>query len=394
MKQVIISALALLAVLSAQAEGTLREQLLQSIEDNNLTLKAERELMGARTAEARSGNNLPDPSVTYDYLWGKPSAAGNSGELNVVQGFDFPTAYAARSRHIEALGKQYANQYDALRQQVLLQAEQALIELASLRAKGELLDEMVANARRLSELYAKKLAAGDATALERNKVDIELMNALNAMNMNKIDIEAAVARLEALNGGVPLPQLQGDLTTPLPGLPGLDEVTRLYEEGDAGVAAMRTAADAASRQVGVARNEGLPKLEVGFRRETALGESFNGVKMGMTIPIFENNNKVKRARAEQQVAQTQLRESLSQQQISLRRLHAKASLLLGSYESHCVTISPGRCGELANKALEAGQINIEDYFVEISSIILLRETQLAIERDYRMAVAELLMPAL
>lgn len=42
----------------------------------------------------------------------------------------------------------------------------------------------------------------------------------------------------------------------------------------------------------------VPKLELGYRRNTETGVPFNGVVVGFSFPLFENRNKVKIAKAQ------------------------------------------------------------------------------------------------
>ncbi len=372
------------------AAQTPREKLLADVERNNLQLQAERELTQARVLEARSGNTLPNPTVGYDYLWGSPRTLGKTGELNVSQGFDFPTVYGSRSRLARAQAEQYGNQYAALRQQVLLDAQTAYIELSCLRRREAILREAVANAERLSALYAKKVEAGDANILDRNKIDMEMMNAHYRLHNAQIDTEACLSRLRNLNGGQPLEMLLETAGDPLPELPALDDLMERYRDADPALGALRSASDAAGRQVSVAKGEALPKFEVGYRRETATGEHFDGIKMGMSIPLFESRHTVKRARAEQAAAQVQLRNGQAELEIELRRQHAKAALLLEAYNDRRMVMTPERNAELLHKALEAGQISVVNYFTELQSVYQVRESALDFERDYRIAVAGLL----
>ncbi len=385
-----MAALAFALASPTQAQTQTPDGLLQQVERNNPTLQAARQTADARALEARSANNLPNPSVGYDYLWGSSRAVGNSGELNVVQGFDFPTLYATRGKLARTLAAQYDSQYDALRQEVLLEAGQTYLDLLFLMRRGELYVDMEANARRLAEMYAKKVEAGDANVLERNKADIELANAHYKLHANEVEIEACMARLSNLNGGV-MPEVSTpDGPGPLPGLPALEGLLERYRQGDPGLDALRRASDAAGRQVKVARGGSLPRFEVGYRRETAPGEHFDGVKMGMTVPLFEGRHTVKRARAEQHAAAVELRGGLSSMEVDLRRLHAQAGLLLKAYNDRLKVLSPERNAELLNKAIDAGQISVVDYFTEMLSIVQMQESALDFELQYRKAVAELL----
>ena len=83
MRTIVTTVAALLVVSGAFAQNGV-ERVLRSVEENSVTLRARRELTGAQVLEARSSNNLGNPTVSYDQLWGTPSEVGRSGEINVV----------------------------------------------------------------------------------------------------------------------------------------------------------------------------------------------------------------------------------------------------------------------------------------------------------------------
>lgn len=52
-----------------------------------------------------------------------------------------------------------------------------------------------------------------------------------------------------------------------------------------------------NRQVKVSQAEGLPKIAVGYMGEFVGNENFQGISVGITIPLWQNKNRVKYARA-------------------------------------------------------------------------------------------------
>jgi outer membrane protein TolC len=393
MKRILIY-IAFLCGLQAAGQTPL-ETVLAAVESGNLELKAAREQAEARKAEARAGNTLPDPTVGYDYLWGNSRAVGNTGELNVVQGFELPNVYASRSRYARSQGAQFDAEYAALRQNVLLQAQQSVIGVGYLNARAAILRQTGENARRLAAAYGERMAAGDASLPDRNRTEVEAANADNDQKANSIELEAALALLSELCGGnSPLAASQF-VAGPLPALPALDAATALWEQNHPVIAVSAAATAAAGQQVKVRKGEALPRFEVGYRGEyAAAGERFDGIKMGMSIPIFESRHTVKKARAEQAAAMATEQGARQRAAIEVRRLHARAAMLLDSYRSSAGALEKAGDRNLARRAFEAGHISLEEYYARIASVNLLEDTKLGLERDYRLAVAELLAPEL
>ena len=115
MKQIITigAALLLLNAGSAQAQNSI-EQVLRNIETNN------KELIQSQKLEARTDNNLPDPTLSYAHLWGSKDKSETIGELVVSQSFDFPSLYATRNKLNRLKIGAYDSQADVFRQENLL----------------------------------------------------------------------------------------------------------------------------------------------------------------------------------------------------------------------------------------------------------------------------------
>ena len=69
----IVAAAALVTALNTRAQGI--DGVLRQIEENNLSLRAHSSLTEARTLDARTANQLPNPQVQYVHAWGTPAEA-------------------------------------------------------------------------------------------------------------------------------------------------------------------------------------------------------------------------------------------------------------------------------------------------------------------------------
>ena len=119
MKKVIIyTGLFLLfaGVISAQQQFS---TILDEIEQNNTTLEALRQKAEARQLESHTGIYLENPEFGFNYLWGKPGEVGKRTDINVVQSFDFPTAYKYRSNIADLKFEQAMQEYHVERARIL-----------------------------------------------------------------------------------------------------------------------------------------------------------------------------------------------------------------------------------------------------------------------------------
>ena len=89
-----IAAFALAASLNAQTMN----DVLGSVERNNVELKAMLKGNEAARLEQKQQNNLEGLSVEYSPFFNSAVSGVASSELVVTQGFDFPTLYGARRK--------------------------------------------------------------------------------------------------------------------------------------------------------------------------------------------------------------------------------------------------------------------------------------------------------
>ena len=56
------------------------EQVLKNIEANNKELQANAQLITSQKLEAKTDNNLPDPTLSYAHLWAKTHLGGTAAQ--------------------------------------------------------------------------------------------------------------------------------------------------------------------------------------------------------------------------------------------------------------------------------------------------------------------------
>ena len=266
------------------------DELLQQIERNNKSLQALRQENEAARQEIRSQNNLEDPSVEYSPFYTKGTDGMSSSELVVSQGFDFPTRYAARRKSGQLQSEYLDRQYLVARRDLLLGARLQCLDLIRLNRTRELLEARLRNAGELLALFEKRLEEGDASILEVNKIRMERMNATSELAQNESARQQALAALQAMNGD----QAVAFGVTEYPEAPAVGEYDRLRDEllaAELEVQASESAVRAAGQEVRLNRQNWLPSLEVGYRRNTALDEASNGFLVGASFQIFSNRTK-------------------------------------------------------------------------------------------------------
>ena len=393
--------LALAAGIHAQDNAI--DAILQQIEANNKQLRANTSLVTAQKLENKAENNLPNPSLSYSHLWDSDDKNITVGELVISQGFDFPTLYATRGKLNRVRSQALDAQAASLRQDILLQAKEICLDIILLHRQRLLLDQRLHNAEELAKLYAERLRTGDANALETNKINLELLNVRTESRLNQTALQSKLKELMVLNGnrpltpGRPLPEPQ----TPGAEALGLTDYTpvalpadfaRQVDDllaADPALQALQGESDAAKVQLSASRQGWLPRLEVGYRRNTETRHPLNGVVVGFSFPLFENRHKVKAAKS-QALSTEYTRENASLQAASaLWQLYEEASLLSRSIEEYRETFARQRDLALLRKALDGGEISMIEYFVEVSVVYQSQDNLLQLENQYQKAMARL-----
>ena len=383
-----ILGLMLLGSLTTRAQSSI-DQVLRSIETNNKSLQANTKMTDAQKLEAQTGKFLANPSVEWEQMWGNRNNPGSEYTLTVKQSLDFPTTYSNKNKLANLKANTIGFQSAAYRQQLLLNAKQTCIEIIYLRKQKSLLDERLANAETMFALYKKRFESGDANQLELNKIQLELLNAQNQSRLNKAALTAAEEQLRNLNGGNPI---TFDATDYPAGeeLINFDQLQAAFMEADPNLKSLTGDQEIANREVKLSRSLTLPKFDVGYKRNAASDHvASNGFMVGVSIPLFENKNTVKKTKAQAEFATASLEDNRLNLKTNLQQLYQQAEALQISRADYAKVLEQQRNIELLNKALNAGQLSVIDYFTELSTIYDSHQSYLDVEKEYHSILAQL-----
>ena len=384
MKKLIIT-LALCLPIGMQAQNI--DQVLQSIEQNNKELQSQTQLLKAQKMENRTANNLPDPTVTYSSFYQNGAGKGHGTEFVVSQGFDFPTQYIARNRQVDLANEAIDKQQQAVRRDILLKAKLLCLDMILLNQEKTLMDIRKKNADDLETLYAKRLEAGDANILEVNKIKMERMNVLTEVAQNNAAYRTALQSLLAMNGNMPLEFAEEQY----PHVEAINDYSTMRDEviaSDLDLQALSFATRAAEKQVSVDKQNWLPKLEAGFRRNTDSEMSMNGFVVGGSIPLFSNRKKVQIAKAQALSAQLMQEDAQLQIENNLMALFNEMQQLKEAMDTYDMPLLY-KSLDLLKQALKEGQISLIEYFVEAETVYKNLQARMQLENQYQKVMANI-----
>lgn len=388
MRKTIITSFIVLFVASSVFGQDLYTPVLKQIEENSTTLEALKEQMEAQKLGNKTGLTPSNPEVEFGYLWGSPSAIGNRKDIKVSQTFDFPTVYAQRNRLSNTKNKSVEYQYKSQRMDLLLSAKNVCIELIYYNALGKLYERQLENAKKIAEAYEAKKNNGDANQLEYNKIVLNYTNMDNEVKRINFERERLLSELARLNGGNPVPfDFVAYENSVLP-----SDFESWYASAEAKNPALqylKTQVEVGTRQIKLTRSLSLPKLSVGYMGEFVPGQEFQGVTVGISIPLWENKNKIKQAKVAARASERMAEDAKMQFYSRLKNLYKRASGLQDNVYRYKSVLKENDNAELLFKAYNSGEISLLDYLLEVEYYFTSYDKQLQIERDFEQALAEL-----
>jgi outer membrane protein TolC len=380
----------LFSAVAVCSHGQTVDAVLREIERNNPALKAAAAEVEAEVLAGKAEALLENPEVEFNYLFGG-AGIGNRHDVRVSQSFDIPTITGMKAGKAADLGELAALRYKAERQAVLLEAKQACIDLIYWNALIGELDVHLEQAEDLVSSYEKRMTAGEATILDLNKARIHRTNIQGQANRAEVERQGLLAALRSLNGGTD-PGFDASahgLTESLP-----EDFETWFEEASSAspvLGYVRKEVLLEERQLSIDKASRFPELVVGYMSEIRTAEKFRGVTVGMSIPLWSSSNKVRQTKARADAARE--RQNAAEQGFfqDIQRQYLEASSMKKNAELMRASLKESDSRSFLLSALTEGEISMIDYLVEIDLYFDALEQALAAERDYRHALASLMV---
>ena len=387
MKQLIVYIFSCFLILDTIAQSDV-DRVLKSVETNNKAIQSNRKYWEARRAEFKTGLTPYDPQVEYDYLFGSPVGAGNQKDFSVTQRLDFPTIYK-RKRQLS--GQQIAQtelQQRVYRQDVLLEAKLRTLQIIYLNKKGAELNRRLTSTQELVEDYQKKLDKGEVIILELNKAKLQLLNIKNEVALNDNERQVATTKLSELNGGEVL-DIRDTTYPTLPIIPDFETLDSTIEANDPIIKVYEQEIKIQEQNISVQKALNLPKIEAGYHSQGILGQSYKGAHAGITIPLWENKNRVKAAQANLDYATANSQTHILEHRLENKGYYDQLEVRVKAMEEYQTLLATLNNTPLLNKALRLGQITTIQYFQDESYYFSAYDKYLQMEWEYQQAVARL-----
>lgn len=372
--------------LIAGAQGI--DEILQQIARNNPQLHAQDKARNAEKIELKTRNNLDRTAVSYSPFFANGVQGIASSELVVSQDFDFPTLYAGRNKMIKKQSEVLDTRLESLRRDVLLDARLLCIQLVHQQKLATVLKRQRDCMARLTSHCETNLQQGNATVMDLNKTRLEAMKLTTAMEECNAQISEIKTTLTALNGNKEL-ALDGIAYPKIDALP--DDATLLaqYMANDLELKSAELQNETINREISLTRQENLPSLSVGYRRNTALEERSHGFLVGAAVPLFSNRNRTRAAKARLESAEAETEHQRIHTEAQIRSLISQMHATRNALQAYDAALMQTSMDTFV-KACQEGEISVIDCCREQADILEKMQEMLELEQQYHLIVASIM----
>ena len=382
-----IAILAAALVLSS-AQAITIDDVLTQVKQNNTQLKAAGARLDADQKSLKSSNNLPDPEVGGAYLFGK-GPLDDKWEIGISQQVEWPGVYSARSNAADAFISALQHGYSAEQLEVLNQARSLCIDIVGYNNLIQFNQGVLDNLNRLFDTYNKALAHGEVSIIDVNKLKIERLLIQQKIDEATSLRTAAVEQLKGINGGIDIAGAESINTyAPLP-LLSLEQHLTQARSSSPLLAKQNALVTAQSKNATATARQSLPSLSLGYRHVCEMGDHFNGISMGVSLPVFSNRGKKSAARAS--VFAAEMDASFTQNAIesNIATCHQRATALKNQIGVYDNALTSTDNIAVLNKALNGGEMSLLNYLQELRYFVEAQAVMLSLQNDYNKTLAQL-----
>lgn len=388
MKHIIIAFFSIITFSSNLLSQNIIDKILIEIEKNNTTLSALQKSAEADKIGNRTGIYFENPEFEFNYLWGNTSAIGNRTDFSIKQTFDFPTAYKFKNQISNIRNKQVELEYQKQRKDLLLQTRLICYELVYTNALISELSKRLNHAQSIANSFKLKFDIGETNVLEYNKAQLNVLNVSKELKSIEIERHALLSEITRLNGGVFI-EFSESVFQPQKIPDNFEQWYLIAEQNNPLLTWLKQEIIISQNQEKLNKAMSLPKIQAGYMSEKVIGEQFQGVTVGLSIPLWENKNGVKYSAAQTIALQSIVADNKLQFYNRLKTLHTKAVSLQKNTIDYRLSLQNFDNSELLKMALDKGEISLIDYILELSIYYESVNKLLEQEKDLYRTLAEL-----
>ncbi|MCK5742717.1 MAG: TolC family protein, partial [Chlorobi bacterium] len=364
MKNIIAAVVAFMFITGIAGAQSGIDRVLQSVEAENLTLKAERELMIAKGKTFRTGYYPSNTEVSYSKLFGENAVAGDKEEFGVSQSFEFPTVYFNKLELAKKQQTLLAGEFNDFRRNILYKTAGLYYRIIHANQSNNELARRLRIAEDVKAAFEIKYRAGDIGVLDLNKSDMNLLKAQTEFDLNAIERAKLLTDLRAMNGGKTI-ELADTVFPKRVVEVYFDQAFGKSSKSNPYLKQLHAQIEVSRVQADVTSSSSYPKINLGFRNVNEGGFNFSGFAAGISIPLYENINKTDAAELHVKAAEIKLESYLSEYETEMKAAYEKVRSMSKSVKKFREMFGALDNTELLRQSLELGNISTLEYFLEL-----------------------------
>ncbi len=365
------------------------DELIHGVIINNPEIAALQSAVESDIMSLKSENNLPDTEVGFEHQWGRKEI-GTKWSFAISQGFEWPGVYGARSQEYKSASEamQFLNRSNYLDK--MLDVKLLFVDIVSARKNIEIANEVLTHMTQLKEKYQKGYQQGEVSLLDVNKINIEYVAASRRCNELNTQLTVLKNSLQALNGGKDCSDIMEQLVDyPQDMVLSVEDYTEHIKQNDPLLKYKSLMTQSQIARTKIARLKNLPGFSLGYMHVNELGEHFNGVKFGLSLPLFSNRNKTNAAKS---MLKSMEYSEDNAEIVKLSQMYSDRAKVLSLYDEmidYQPIFEKNNNIELLKKALDGGEISLLNYLQEVNYFLSAQQQYLDVVYQYHYALARL-----
>lgn len=393
MHKTIVFVVALLFLTPSGWTQTGLESVLTSVRTNNKTIVAAKQYAAAQKLTHRTGNAPDDPFLSADYLIGRPRSGGNQVDFVATQSFDFPSSYSRKKELADERDRHADLKFKQVEQAVIWEAKQIGLTLIHLNKQATVLEARMGRAQNVLQDFEQKFKVEEIGLLEVSKARIRVLGLRQDLMETEAIIKIQGQKLTALNGGKVL--VLTDTLYPEPGeMSDKEAVLARVLENDPALQLDQQDISIEQQVLQVNKALALPKMEAGYHYQSVLGQTFNGVHFGTSIPLWKNRNKVEAVQSYILYQEAEAAGHRLEVEQETESLYLEYESLGERLEEFRQALQGLTAKEILKKALDLGELDFITYSMELDFYNKYYDQLLEIEHRYHLTIAEMLKSTL
>lgn len=328
---------------------------LNQILNNNPELKAIQQEGKSVVYESLNALLPNDPELEYKVK------ENDNYEAGITQKLKFPSYCLLQHKAYNLTKKQQRLVTDVFVVELLAETRINLIRLIYLNHQIEVQSNRVKMAASSNNFLEQKLERGEVNRLAVNRSRLHLLHAENRLAELKEKKESTKQILNRLNGGQELDFSENNYPE-ISALPGFDDYKVEYFTAHPRIKLVGIKSELSHRKLKLARHQWLPDFKVGIHTDKSRDPKMH---FGISIPLWKERNRVKKARANFNSQKYNQRDILTSSETKLKSLFSKYKILKDQYFAYKETLRGDNTLELLKKSLDAGEISAINYFQEV-----------------------------